>query len=95
VAVTTIPDLERVSRRAAVPADCSVEVTAFPISAREHLALQARTLRRLAAAEAEALVSQLPFVIVEGQTRGQAEELLALLQREKVSARIVEGQAGP
>jgi Trk K+ transport system NAD-binding subunit len=91
VAVTTIPDLERVSRRAAVPADCSVEVAAFPISAREHLALQARTLRRLAASDAEALVSKTPFAIAEGQTRGQAEELLTLLLREKVSARVVQG----
>jgi Trk K+ transport system NAD-binding subunit len=87
VAIASIPDLERVTRRAPVAAEWSVEVTAFPISARETLALQARTLRGITAEKADALVKELPFVIVEKQTRGQAEELLAALQREKVSAR--------
>jgi len=90
VAVTTIPDLERVSRRAPVPADWSVEVTAFPLSAREGLALKARTLCRLSAVEAETLISEPPFVIVEGQSRGEAEELASMLNREKVTARAVE-----
>jgi len=87
VAIASVPDLERVTRRAPVATEWSVEVTAFPISARETLALQARTLRQMTAEEADALVKELPFVIVEKQTRGQAEELLAALQREKVSAR--------
>jgi Trk K+ transport system NAD-binding subunit len=91
VAIASIPDLERVTRRAPVPADCSVEVTAFPISAREQLALQLRTRRQLSAKEADAVVAQTPFRLAEKQTRGQAEELLAMLQREKVAARVAEG----
>jgi hypothetical protein len=89
--VATVPDLERITQRAAIPADCSVEVTAYPPWARDTLVLQARTLRRLQAAEAEALVAQVPFVLADRQTLGQAKELATLLQRDKVSLRIVEG----
>jgi Trk K+ transport system NAD-binding subunit len=89
VAIASIPDLERVTRRAPVAAEWSVEVTAFPISARETLALQARALRGMTAEETDTLVKEPPFVIADRQTRGQAEELLAALQREKVSARTV------
>ena len=58
--------------------------------AREPLALQVRALRRLTAAEADALVSAPPFVIAEGQSRGEAEDLVSMLRREKVEARPVE-----
>ena len=87
--MATVPDLERVSQRTAIPADCAVEVTAFPTLARETLALQVQTLRRLSASEAAALVASVPFVIADGQTRGQAEELMGVLQRERIEGRIV------
>ncbi|HKA07814.1 MAG TPA: NAD-binding protein [Gemmataceae bacterium] len=90
VAIASIPDLERVTRRAPIPSSWFVEVTTFPISAREQLALQARTLRRLSPGDADSLVGQSPFRLAENQTRGQAEELLTMLQREKVAARIAE-----
>jgi Trk K+ transport system NAD-binding subunit len=90
--VATVPDLERITQRAAIPADWAVEVTAFPLTAREALALQARALRGLSAPEAEALVGAPPFLVAERQTRGQAEELVAVLQREKVTARHIEGR---
>jgi hypothetical protein len=34
-------------------------------------------------------VGQLPFLLADRQTRGKAEELVGLLHREKVSARVV------
>jgi Trk K+ transport system NAD-binding subunit len=89
-AVTDIPDLERVTRRAAIPADWSVEVQGYPLTARDDLALRARTLRSLSPADAEALVGGTPFVLADRQTRGQAEELLARLLREKVTARLLQ-----
>jgi Trk K+ transport system NAD-binding subunit len=88
-AVATLPDLDRVTRRVAVAADWGVEVLSYPLSARDGLALQARTLRNLTADEAESLAAGPPFLLADRQTRGQAEELLALLHREKVSARLV------
>lgn len=88
-AVVSVPDLERVSRRTSVPADWAVEVVAYPHSARMTLELQARALRVLSASEAAALVGQTPFVLTTQRTRGQAEELVALLGRERVTARLV------
>lgn len=88
-AVAAVADLDRVTQRAPVPADWAVEVMSFPLTAREDLVLRARTLGGLSAEAAEALVNGTPFVLASRKTRGQAEELLALLQREKVSARLV------
>jgi hypothetical protein len=92
-AVATVADLDRVAQRAAVPANWAVEVLSFPVTARGDLVLRARALGGLSAETAEALVNGTPFVLAGRQTRGQAEELLGLLQREKVSARLVEKDA--
>jgi Trk K+ transport system NAD-binding subunit len=89
IVVATVPDLERITQRVVVLADWAVEVTAYPMTGREGLVLQARVLRGLSAESAGALVGATPFVIAERQTRGQAEELVGVLQREKVSARAV------
>ncbi len=87
IVVATVPDLERVSRRAPVPKNWSVEVVSFPLSAREDLLMRLRTLRNLDLATAEAQVNAPPFVLADHRTRGQAEDLLAVLHREKVAAR--------
>ncbi len=88
IAVSTVPNLDRIMRRVAIPATWSVEVQSFPLSAREALVLRVRALRHLSAEEADALVDKLPFVMAAGQTRGQAQELLAILQREKINGQI-------
>jgi Trk K+ transport system NAD-binding subunit len=88
-AVVAVSDLDRVTRRPAAPADWAVEVTAYPLSARDGLALLARTVCRLGGPEAVALVGTTPFVLATGQTRGQAEELLSRLRRARVTARLV------
>jgi Trk K+ transport system NAD-binding subunit len=93
-AVTTIPDLDRVTRRQPVPADWSVEVTEYPLTARDGLALQTRTLRRVSGPEADAIVAGAPFVVADRQTRGEAEELVGILHKERVSARLVGPTAG-
>jgi Trk K+ transport system NAD-binding subunit len=89
--VTTMADLERLVRREPVPRTWTVEVTAFPLSAREDLVLRVRTACNLGPAEADAAVVRPPFVVARDQTRGEAEDLLAQLQREKVTARLAEG----
>jgi Trk K+ transport system NAD-binding subunit len=87
--VTTVPDLERLTQRAPVPTDCAVEVTAYPPSAREALKTRVRARRTLTPDEAAGLVGKPPFIVAERQSRGQAEELVGLLWREKVTARVV------
>jgi Trk K+ transport system NAD-binding subunit len=89
IIVATVSDLERLTRRAAIPANCAVEVTAYPMSAREGLELQVRALRGLSAEAAALVASQAPFTVANQQTRGQAEELVCVLQREKVRARVI------
>ena len=48
-----------------------------------------RTLRGVDQTEAEKLLDHLPLRLAAGLTRGQAEDLLALLAREPVTARLV------
>jgi Trk K+ transport system NAD-binding subunit len=88
-AVAALPDLERLFRRERRPAEWAVEVMGFPLSARPHLALVARTKLGLSAEEAEKRLDGMPFVLESGLTRGQAEDLLALLGRERIGAQVV------
>jgi Trk K+ transport system NAD-binding subunit len=88
-AVAALADLERLLRRERRPAEWVVEVTGFPLTARPHLALVVRAKLGLTAEEAEKRLDAAPFVLERGLTRGQGEDLLALLWRERVSARLV------
>jgi Trk K+ transport system NAD-binding subunit len=88
VIIARIPDMDRLTRRVPAPRDWLVEVVAYPLSARETLVLQTRIGRNLSAEDAAHALTQTPFIIASNQTRGHAEELLAVLQREKVTARI-------
>jgi hypothetical protein len=90
IVITTVADLERITRRAPVSANCSIEILSYPLSAFQTLFLQTRVCRNLSAEAAEQIVAAPPFLLAEAQTRGQAEELLGLLQREKVSARVLQ-----
>jgi hypothetical protein len=63
-----------------------VEVTAFPLPARGWLARLVRTLRGVGAEAAEAALDRLPLRLADRLTRGAAEDLLALLARERVTA---------
>jgi Trk K+ transport system NAD-binding subunit len=97
VAVIALTDLERLFRRQPCSAAYAVEVTAFPLPAHDWLVGLARALRQTSVEEAGQLVAGLPFLLAGSLTRGQAEDLLAQLNRERVSARIccLEGAATP
>jgi Trk K+ transport system NAD-binding subunit len=88
VAIIALPDLENLLRRQTPPADCSVEVTGFPLPTRGWLAGLVRTVRGVPAEEAEAALDKLPLRLGNGLTRGRAEDLLAQLARERVPARL-------
>jgi Trk K+ transport system NAD-binding subunit len=88
VAITALPDLERLLRREPPQADHAVDVTAYPLPARPWLASLMRLGQGDATMAAEEALDHLPVCLGERLTRGQAEDLLALLTRERVTARL-------
>ncbi|QDU18872.1 potassium channel family protein [Urbifossiella limnaea] len=90
-AVAELPDLERLLRRAPVAKDRRVVVDGFPKTAREALLPLVRAARRCSQDEADAVLAAPPFVAADGLTRGEADELLAQLGRERVTARAEVG----
>ncbi|MCI0704290.1 MAG: NAD-binding protein [Planctomycetia bacterium] len=90
VAVTELHDLERLQRFQKPPANCRVVVEVFPVTAKEALIPLVRTIRHCSNEEADAALGTVPFVLSEGLTRGEAQELAEQLEREKVTVRIEE-----
>jgi Trk K+ transport system NAD-binding subunit len=88
IAFLALPDLERFVRRQPVPCNCAVDVTAFALPARDWVALLLRTQQGLTAEAADSALQQLPVLLGSNLTRGQAEDLLALLAREKVAGQL-------
>jgi hypothetical protein len=88
VAIIALPDLERLLRRAPCSAEFAVDVTAFPLPTRGWLAGLVRTVQGLSAEDAEKALDHLPLGLGTNLTRGQAEDLLAQLVRERVTARL-------
>jgi Trk K+ transport system NAD-binding subunit len=87
-AIIGLGDLQRLLRREPPPANFLVEVTACPPPARPFVAQLLRTTRGLGAEAADKAAEQLPLCLQSGLTRGQAEDLLCLLARERVSAEL-------
>ncbi|HVS39461.1 MAG TPA: NAD-binding protein [Gemmataceae bacterium] len=86
--VIALSDLDNLLQRRPAPQNCTVEATAVPQPARPWLAGLLRTLRGVGQEEAEKMVGRLPLRLAAGLTRGQAQELLAQLARERVAARL-------
>lgn len=86
--ITALGDLERLLRRQPSATAFAVEVTGFPLPARGWLAGLARMTRGLSADDADRLIDAVPFQLARDLTRGQAEDLLAQLQRERVTAQV-------
>lgn len=84
-----LPDYERLLRLQHPPKVHRVEVSAFPVTAREVLLPLVRTIRHCSQEEADAVLAALPLTLSEGLTQGEARELIEQLEREKVTARIV------
>jgi Trk K+ transport system NAD-binding subunit len=89
IGIIALSDLERLLKREAPAHEYGVEIASVPLPARPWLVGLVRTLRNWSQQEAERSLETLPLRVAEGQTRGQAEDLLARLQREKVSARLL------
>lgn len=93
VAIASLADLEPLLRRQPRPAVHAVEVTECPIPTRGWLVGLTRMLLGLGLEDAERAVDRLPMRIASRLTRGQAEDLLAQLLRERVSAKLIEADA--
>jgi Trk K+ transport system NAD-binding subunit len=94
VAIVAMPDLERLLRRQPASAAFAVDVTSFPLPARDWLSGLLRTERGGTLEEAQAALDRLPLRIGAHLTRGQAEDLLARLVRERISAKLVPIEEG-
>jgi Trk K+ transport system NAD-binding subunit len=88
VAIIALTDMERLLRRQPCSAAFTVDVLRFPLPARAWLAALIRTLRHCSDEEAGQSLQQLPLRLADHLTRGQAEDLLARLLRERVDAKL-------
>jgi Trk K+ transport system NAD-binding subunit len=87
--VMELGDLEAMLRLEPPPAEWSVIVDDFPLTAAAELVPLVRTARGCSQEEANELLKAKPFTLLEGVSRGRAEELLGRLTRERVAARVV------
>jgi Trk K+ transport system NAD-binding subunit len=92
VGICLLTDLQRLLRREPVPQEYAVEVTALPVPARDWLVTLLRTQKGISAEEAGKAMERLPLTLNSNLTRGQAEDLLAMLSRERVTGSIVRSQ---
>jgi Trk K+ transport system NAD-binding subunit len=88
--VLALGDLQRLLQREAVPRNWAVDITSFPIPARPWLVLFLCTLGGLSEEAADKALADLPFCVRGELTRGQAEDLLYRLAREKVGFQLRE-----
>jgi Trk K+ transport system NAD-binding subunit len=88
VAVVELHDLDRLLRRHPAAAAFAVDVAGYPIPTRAWLVNLIRTVQGLGAEDAEKALASLPLRLQSNLTRGQAEDLLATLTRERVAAQI-------
>ncbi len=89
-AVATLPDLERVVRRQPAPATWQVELTEVPAVAIPTIIPIVRIENGLAAEDVETSLQKLPLRIGGKKSRGQAEELRLLFERERASTKLTQ-----
>lgn len=93
VAIIALTDLEPLLRRKQPAADFGVEIVRVPLPARGWLAGLLRTQRGCTEEEAAHALESLPLRVAEGLTRGQAEEMLARLFRERIDAKLFSAES--
>jgi Trk K+ transport system NAD-binding subunit len=87
-AIISLADLQRLLQRELLPREYAVEVTGCPPPARPWVAQLLRTTLGLSAEAAESSLEKVPLCLGTNLTRGQAEELMFLLNRERVPAQL-------
>jgi Trk K+ transport system NAD-binding subunit len=86
--VVGLADLQRLLQREASQPMWSVFVTVCPLPARAWLGQMLRTLKEMPPEEAEAAMDRLPVCLQSPLTRGQAEDLMYRLSRERIGAEL-------
>jgi Trk K+ transport system NAD-binding subunit len=84
--LVALSDLDRLLQRKPSSAAFAVDVSGYPKPAKEWLASLVRVQFGCASDEAAKALEALPMRLATSLTRGQAEDLLAQLQRERVAA---------
>jgi hypothetical protein len=95
IAIAALPDLERLLRRERVTAEWAVDVTSFPLPARPQLAQLLGLYQSVTAEEADKQLERLPVCLGNHLTRGQAEELIEQLGRERVTTQLRQSSGEP
>jgi len=87
--VAEMRDVERTISSESIPAMASVVVDSFPTIAKDTLVALVQVKRGCGRDAAEAILTATPFTLASRQTRGEAQELVEQVAREKVAARVV------
>jgi Trk K+ transport system NAD-binding subunit len=96
IAVSFLPDLERLLRREPASRTYVVEVSTVPDSVRPWIDSLLKERQGLTASAADGALDKLPACLANNLTRGQAEDLKALLGAQKVDAVVRNlGEQGP
>jgi Trk K+ transport system NAD-binding subunit len=95
IVLTAMSDIEPLLARRPPSGAYAVEVTGCPIPTRGWLAGLLRTRIGCTQEEAEQAAEHLPLCMGWHLTRGQAEDLLAQLLRERVTAHLISGNPSP
>lgn len=88
--VVALSDLQRLLRKETPPRCWDVEVDAAPLPSIPYLVQVVRTHQGLGLDEAEKKVEEFPLTLAQSISRGEAEDILALLNRERIQARLVD-----
>lgn len=88
--IAEMPDLERLLRREPASRGCSICVEEFPAASRDTLTTLVRFAHRCDGEQAERMVGSTPFTLATHLTRGEAEEMLAQVLREGVTAKRID-----
>ncbi|MFO0804192.1 MAG: NAD-binding protein [Gemmataceae bacterium] len=88
-AVAELPDLQRLLRREPASRDRSVILESFPVTAKDEMLKILRAAAKISQEDAERAVAKLPHTVASDLTRGEAEDLLSKLTRERASAKVV------
>jgi Trk K+ transport system NAD-binding subunit len=94
VGIIALPDLERLLRREPSSAAYAIDVLGAPLPARPWLAGLIRTQTGCTEEKANETVEKPPLRLADHLTRGQAEDLLARLVRERINAKLLGPQEG-
>ncbi|HKB36564.1 MAG TPA: NAD-binding protein [Gemmataceae bacterium] len=95
IAIVELKALEHLLRRQPATPDWAVDVTGFELASREWLTLFVQKSREMTEEQVVEALERVPFCLDSGLTRGQALNLLDLLEREHIDGTMRRSADGP